>query len=316
MLLPNEFTNKILNGDSFEVLKNIPSDFVDVCLTSPPYFQHRNYKVENQIGQEESETEFMGKLLGIFKEVKRVLKPTGSFWLNIGDSYANKSLSMIPERLAIKLTDEQGWLLRNKIVWVKMWTDLDDSFGNCQPTSSRDRFQSSYEPLFFLTKEKEYFSNLNAIGLPLKKSSIIRAFYGFGSKKANEGNYAMAHTNNQIAFSEKLKKMYNINTVEEAEKLTDADLQKLRDTYCRNLPDVWELGISSFRGNHIATFPKKLCETVIKFACPENGLVLDPFSGSGTTCAVAKELKRNYIGIELNKDYADSSSKLINEIIV
>ena len=207
--------NKIYQGDTFSVLKSWPDEFIDLVITSPPYFGLRNYGVDGQIGLENSFDDFLEKILSITAEVKRVLKPSGQFWLNMGDCYggsggahknevnrgisnsfiragfdkrnyggleekrrdtmklgrgrrggdASKCLLMQPERLAIKMIDSQGWILRNKIKWCKqvLIKKQNKTIGSVMPSSVKDRFNESGEELYFFVKNKKYYSDLDAV---------------------------------------------------------------------------------------------------------------------------------------------------------
>jgi len=174
--------NEIVCGDSLDGLKLIPDNSIDCCITSPPYYGLRDYGHENQIGLEKTIDEYLNKLLQITAECKRILKPTGTLWWNHGDSYQgsgagtqktftkevdckevytipygsnprkrgnmDKCLMMTPYRLALRMIDEQGWIMRNQIIWFKP---------NCMPSSVKDRFTVDYEPVFFFTKSKKYY---------------------------------------------------------------------------------------------------------------------------------------------------------------
>lgn len=196
-----QWINKIHLGNTLEVLKQMPSDFVDTIVTSPPYWGLRNYNVEGQLGLEKTLEEYLKKLLVITLELKRVLKPTGVLYWNHGDSYCGghpggsihgeitgdrynesnipqksegrpqgnmenyqeKCLIMQNERLAIKMVDEQGWILRNRIIWYKP---------NAMPSSVKDRFKNSYEPVYMFVKARRYYFDLDAVRLPHKTESL------------------------------------------------------------------------------------------------------------------------------------------------
>lgn len=198
MLNTEDITNKILCGDAITILKQMPDECVDLCISSPPYYGLRKYgDYKEQIGLEETFAEFMEKILAITAEIKRVLKPIGQFWLNFGDCYASegksggdfgkdgkmtkglsgrartdelqsKCLMMMPERIALKMIDEQGWILRNKIKWAKQVYLFKDKItkGSVMPTSVKDRFNESGEELYFFVKNKKYYSDLDSVRLP------------------------------------------------------------------------------------------------------------------------------------------------------
>ena len=197
---------KLWQGDSLEVLKSMPNESVDMCITSPPYYglriylhkDHPNYK--HQVGLENTYQDYLAKMLLITAEIKRVLKKTGSFWLNCGDSYnsagtnmpryfdgrdknfdkgkefttekdiAEKCLLMMPERLALAMCDQQGWILRNKIRWVKQIYihKQKRTIGSVMPTSVKDRFNESGEELYFFVKSKKYYADLDSVRLNIQ----------------------------------------------------------------------------------------------------------------------------------------------------
>ena len=276
-------------GDALSTLRLLSDNCVDMCLTSPPYYALRNYGVVGQIGQEQTIDEYIASLLSVFEEVRRVLSPQGTLWLNIGDTYCGtgdkgstgdrkyaagrngqavalnhhvegakaKDMLGIPWRLAFALRDA-GWFLRQDIIWHKP---------NVLPSPVKDRCTSSYEHVFLLSKNRSYYFDSDAIKEPAKYAGDDR-----GSRcdtRRKEGLNAM-----------------NGRT----------------GTY-RNKRDVWSLNTEPYKGGHYACFPQKLAETCIMAGCPVGGLVLDPFMGAGTTAVVASKHNRFFIGIDLNPDY-------------
>jgi len=161
-ILPKTLTPVVLLGDVVRQLQRIPSNSIDLAITSPPYWGQRDYGMKGQIGLEETPDEYIEKLLVAFTELRRVLKDTGSFFLNIGDKYIGKDLQMIPFKLAIKM-QENGWALRNIIIWHKT---------NAMPSSIDNRFSNTYEPVFFFVKKPDnyltpdYYFNLDPIRIP------------------------------------------------------------------------------------------------------------------------------------------------------
>src|SRR3989338_2779413 len=144
----------ILVGDALEVLKTIPTGSVDCSMTSPPYWSKREYS-NGGIGLEADYNTYIERLLAIFAEVKRVLKDSGSFWLNLGDSYHNKQLLGIPWRVALKMTDEQGWVLRNEVIWNKV---------KGGPDNAKDKLGNVHEQIFhFVKNPKDYYYDVDAI---------------------------------------------------------------------------------------------------------------------------------------------------------
>ena len=314
-----KFINEILLGDALERLHDLPDETVDMCLTSPPYFGLRDYGIAGQIGQEDSPEAYVEKLLLVFAEVNRVLKPEGTLWLNIADSYAgscqgagtkhparkqhsnrgtqymfetgfkskllrvkgckSKDMIGIPWLLAFALRDA-GWYLRQDICWYKP---------NTMPESVKDRCTKSYEHVFLLAKCPKYYFNGHAIREPCTEASIID--YNRRKTLDNKGG---GKTGDKTG-----KKSY---------EGVRPDLCRSRADYfpkdhMRRPRDVWMINTKPYRGAHFATFPEELAQRCILAGCPEGGLVLDPFMGSGTTAVAAQRLNRQYVGIELNPEY-------------
>ena len=299
--------NTIYNGNSLDELKKLDNESIDCCITSPPYWGLRDYGHDEQIGSEKHYTEFVNNLCDIFDEVKRVLKVTGTCFVNLGDTYGtqsggmaggsiepkyghtetrkvkqpnvnmHKSLCMIPERFAIEMVN-RGWCLRNQIVWHKP---------NQMPSSAKDRFTVDFEKIFFFVKEPigYYFEQQLEKSIWAETDSRSKVKGGVKSKgKCEIGNYAT----NKVAY---------------------------REDGMRNLRAVWTVNTSSSTEAHFATYPEKLVERMLKAGCPENGVVLDPFFGSGTTGLYARKVNRNYIGIELNPEYVTiAENRIFNEI--
>jgi len=147
-------------GDVNKCLTKLPSEFVDCVVTSPPYWKQRDYKHPKQIGQESSYLEYIKRLVGVFNQMKRVLKPTGTFFLNVGYKWKDKELILIPELLAAEL-QKNGWALLNKIIWNKP---------NAMPSSLDSRFSNVYEPVFLFVKEEskyKYYLSLDELRKPI-----------------------------------------------------------------------------------------------------------------------------------------------------
>lgn len=311
--------NKVIHGDSLEILKTLEADSVDCCITSPPYFGLRDYGVEGQIGLEETPEEFVESLVNVFRQVKRVLKKEGTVWLNLGDSYSgsgkgqtregsqdpkrgktngmklknsskgfsglkSKDLIGIPWRVAFALQAD-GWYLRQDIIWAKP---------NVMPESVKDRCTRSHEHIFMLSKSPNYYYDQDAIREPLAESSIERVKYGWKSEKAN------------------------MSGILSRTAMKGIDVEQMGDRFAnpkgRNKRDVWFVNTSASSVSHIAMFPEKLIEPMVVAGCPEGGVVLDPFFGSGTTGLVAKKLNRNYVGIELNPEYAQIAQNRLDGV--
>lgn len=348
--------DKIYQGDALEVLKTFPDESIDCCVTSPPYYQLRDYKtaeweggnsncnhqknpepfsnkamakstispcgstgyaqegyknicgkcgakrVDKQIGMEKSLNEYIDKLLQIFNEVKRIMKPEASLYVNLGDTYMNnnsyasrgrqgmrreaikdgmiykqddiikqKSLCQIPSRFAIRMTDELGFLLRNELIWWKR---------NCLPSSCEDRFTVDFEKIFFFTKQQKYY---------------------FDYKAVEED----ATTTDDIIRDRDTTKLNNTPGRSRMSGLKTNQYTKRRKR-C-----VWDIPTQPLKDNHYAAFSSSLITPMILASCPENGIVLDCFLGSGTSAFTAKQLGRHYVGIELSKEYVKMAEKRI-----
>lgn len=279
--------NKIYNGNALDVLKTFPDESVDMVITSPPYWALRDYGAEGQLGLESTFQEYINKLCDIFDEVKRVLKKSGSCWVNLGDAYSgsgkgvggikSKSLLQIPSRFAIEMCN-RGWILRNEIIWHKP---------NAMPSSVNDRFTVDYEKLFFFVKSKKYYFE--------QQKEQMKTNQVCGNSTRHHSRKVSLNTTKQNDFSQDLK--------------ISKDLQ-------RNKRSVWSINTKPFKEKHFATYPEELIITPIKACCPENGIVLDPFMGSGTTAVVARSLGRKYVGIELNPDYIKIAEKRLAQITI
>ena len=299
----------IHTGDCLEVLKTLPDESVHCCVTSPPYYALRDYGMEEQIGREATPKEYISRLTEVFTEVRRVLRSDGTLWLNIADTYAGKGnqgdfvdpknpkgrngqavalnykvegckpkdMIGIPWMLAFALRDS-GWYLRNDIIWMKE---------NPMPESCKDRCSRCYEHIFLLSKSRKYFFDAKAISEPIAPATAERLKRGMkGGNKYGKPVPGQPQTQ-------------TINRPRAHGEITDSMINPMR-----NKRDVWVVNTVPFKGGHYAAYPPKLVEPCLLAGCPEGGIVLDPFFGSGTTGMVAKQLNRHYIGIELNPEYA------------
>lgn len=304
----------IFCGDALDVLRTLPDNSVHCCITSPPYYALRDYGAAGQIGREDTPAQYVARLTEVFSEVWRVLRPNGTLWLNIADTYCGtgskgdhldpknpsgrngqcvslaqrvenvkaKDMLGIPWMLAFALRDH-GWYLRSDIIWMK---------ANPMPESTKDRPSRCYEHIFLLSKSRRYYYDAAAIAEPVAASTPARMKRGFGA-----GNKYSADIPGQ--------KHQHLND-HRPNGYADEDIPQLR-----NKRDVWQINTVPYRGGHFAAYPPKLAETCLLAGCPPEGVVLDPFLGSGTTAAVARQLGRHYIGIELNPDYCKLAQKRI-----
>jgi site-specific DNA-methyltransferase (adenine-specific) len=316
-----------LYGDSAKVLKLFPSGVIDFCMTSPPYWGHRQYSEEG-IGLESDWHDYIERLCTITVEVKRVLRPEGSFWLNIGDSYQSKNLVGIPWRVAIEMTDRQGWILRNSVIWHKV---------KGGPDNACDKLRNVYEHVFHFVKQTRYYYNAGAIRSTPQKArvangSVISAtgVSGVRYKRQIELSTVLNEDQKKAAFKAledilndvKMGRLSDFRMIIKGQqRTTHSDSARVSgrakelaergfyflkyDPNGSKPKDVWDImpEDTQGRGGHYAPYPEDLCKIPILATCPKHGIVLDPFCGTGTTMAVAFHLERKSIGIDLAPDY-------------
>ena len=298
-------TNIIHVGDNIFHLTNIPDASVDMCVTSPPYYNLRDYKNSSQIGAENTVSDFVENLCKVFDEVKRILKPTGSCWVNIGDTYDKKRLLQVPSRFEIAMCD-RGWHLRNEIIWSKP---------NPQPISSKDRFWGNHEKFFWFVKDvKKYYFNRDPILVPQAEISIRRMFSKNNMDKRKDFNASDKEgfgisSSNQDKHYARMREEMGIDKEFNYEELIKSGKCPMRPEF-----DTWDIPSVTYKGAHFAVYPPELIEKPILSCCPEQGIVIDPFMGSGTTGEVAKLNNRRYIGLELNTEYAILANERISKV--
>lgn len=313
------YINHIYLENAETGIKNhIPDGVIDCCISSPAYWGLRDYKHDDQLGNEPDFNTYLDRLVAIYDHVYRALKPTGTCFVNLGDTYGggagtttkadlerykenskqrylmpngkaisnslrgtplNKCLLMIPERFALRMID-RGWVLRNKIIWHKP---------NQMPSPADDRFTVDFENIYFFTKQdKGYYFEQQLE--PLKQSSIERNKYEWNSKQRTHSPTEKRGVENR-----------------KAGKLLNED--------GKNMRTVWSINTVPFGDAHFATYPEKLVERMIKSGCPVGGIALDPFMGAATTAVVARKLGRNYTGFEINEEYLNlGNDRLFKEL--
>lgn len=304
--------NKIYNMDCLEGLKQLHDNSINCCVTSPPYWGLRDYGVEGQFGLESTPEEYVAKMIEVFREVKRVLRKDGTLWLNLGDSYCGtsnkgeykdpkyldgrngqkvalnnkvkglkpKDLIGIPWRVAFALQAD-GWYLRQDIIWHKP---------NPMPESVTDRCTKAHEYIFLLTKSAQYYYDNEAI----KEKAVSGTDVGILRSKKQA-------TCNHPSILKRQKENIDSRTAGDGN---------------RNKRSVWTVATKPFKEAHFATFPPDLIKSCILAGCPKDGIVLDPFMGSGTTGMVAAMYQRNFIGFELNPEYCKMAEKRIEPYLM
>jgi DNA modification methylase len=327
-------TNKIYLDDCLNGLKKLPDNFVNTCVTSPPYWGLRDYGVEGQLGLESNPEEYVEKITQIFNEVKRVLKEDGTLWLNLGDTYnANyrgggkenaskiqkgnkgtvdfmnternkidlrpKNLVGIPWRVAFAL-QENKWYLRSDIIWHKP---------NCMPESVQDRPTKSHEYIFLLSKSEQYYYDIDAIREPHKKSTKKRAMRGV----SKENKYAKGRERpNGVHPNTMSQPRQHLGYKDMDKKIKEG--KTTLNPKGRNKRTVWKVSNKPLKEAHFAAFPPDLIEPCILAGAPEGGIVLDPFMGAGTTALVAYKNNRKFIGFELNQKYINIAYKRLGKV--
>lgn len=323
-----------LAGDSLTVLKDFPNNSVDCCITSPPYWAKREYE-NGGLGLEDTYQEYVSNLAAILSEVKRVLKPTGSLWLNIGDSYVNKALIGIPWRVAFHLTDTQGWTLRNSVIWHKV---------KGAPDNSDDKLRNVHENVFhFVKNPKNYFYDVDAIRNQPNKAKVVKGSIVSATGVSGVKYKRQIELSTGLTESEKAQALEALNgmltrlkneeisdfrmVIRNQQRTTHSDSTKLSGRakelkekgfyfLCYNPKgskpnDVWEIlpEDTQNRVAHFAPYPEDLCKLPILATCPHDGIVLDPFCGTGTTMIVASYMNRKSIGVDISRQYIGAASE-------
>lgn len=323
-------TVRIIIGDALTELRNLASDSVHCCVTSPPYWRQRDYGIAGQAGLEQTPEAYIDGMVAVFHEVRRALRPDGTCWINIGDKWASggnggggsfmddrgdawahakgakswrsppagykdKDLVGIPWMLAFALRAD-GWFLRQCNIWAKP---------NCMPESVSDRSTVSHEYVFHLTKSNNYYYDSDAARTPATPSSETRLAQNVeaqaGSERANGG----AKTNGPMRAVRRSDKQRG-HTRRHAgfNDQWDAKEAAGEGGQGANLRSVWWIAPAQYREGHYAVMPDLLAEICIAAGSPLGGTILDPFGGAGTTALVADRMGRDAVLIELNPAYA------------
>ena len=321
----------ILQGDALSVLKTLNDESINCCVTSPPYYNLRDYGVDGQIGLETSPEKYIQKLVEIFREVRRVLKNDGTLWVNIADSYAGSGKGRVKDGTAKRETfgklqvgnngtvegvltktksdsckpkdligipwmlafalRADGWYLRQDIIWAKP---------NPMPESVKDRCTKSHEYIFMLSKSPRYYFDNEAI----QEDSVSSDKRPSALQRAREKGYATKDRQNPEAYLKNIPRYGGKKYTENPDvfyRTKSGNAYDYRPK--RNKRDVWAVTTKPYKGAHFATFPPDLIEPCVLAGCPIGGTVLDPFAGSGTTGMVAKKNRRDFVLIELNEEY-------------
>ena len=328
----SDLKNKIILGDNLSVLKQIEKDTFDLIITSPPYFQQRNYgNGDLDIGNETTESEYLKNILTVFWECVRVLKKTGVIDFNLGDKYIDGGLSLIPYKFAIQAIQNQNIFLINQITWSKL---------NPTPRQDKRKLIQATEPFFIFAKSKDYYFNLDNYLQHLdsfNKSVKSKPSDKLGKKYVElikNSDLSEEQKNNAIkALNQAILAVHNGEIegfrmkIHGVHKLAYGGQDGGRNNQIKNngftiirilgntmKKDIIESPVEITKNNHHpAVYPMYLIQELIKLLTQQGDFVLDPFCGSGTTCIAARNLNRNYLGIEINPDYVNLANNRMEE---
>lgn len=334
-----------ITGDTCAVLRELPNGIIDFCMTSPPYWGQREYPCGG-IGEERTHAEYKANLLAIFAQVHRVLKPTGSFWLNIGDTYQGKGLLGLPWRIALAMIDEQGWVLRNSVIWDKIKGGLDQS---------GDKLRNVHEDVFHFTKKaRGFYYDANAIKADPRRSKVVNGAVvsatgvsGKRYKRQIELSTSLSDAEKEAALAALTDVLDDVRegrlndfrmVIRGQHRTTHSDsarvsgrAKELRDKGFYLLKydprgtkptDLWAILPEDAPGKsiggkstHYAPYPEELCLIPLLATCPPDGVALDMFCGTGTTNAVARRLGRKSIGIDLSAEYTSLAGERTRRLL-
>jgi DNA modification methylase len=323
-----------LHGDALAVLDELPAESIDCSMTSPPYWGQRSYS-GGGIGLEDRYEAYIAHLIAIFGKVQRVLKRTGSFWLNLGDAYCKKNLLGLPWRVALAMTDQQGWTLRNSIVWNKV---------KGGPDNAADKLRNVHEMIFhFVKTPKGYVYDVDAARKTPRSAKIVNGAVVSATGVSGVRYRRQIELSTALNEGEKKMALAALNTIlldiqegrisdfrmiiRGQQRTTHSDSERVSGRarelqekgfyflkYHPNgskLSDVWDIlpEDTQKRKGHFAAYPEDLCKIPILTTCPEDGLVLDPFSGTGTTNYAAFCLGRKSVGIDVSLEYIKAATE-------
>ncbi|MBG0718370.1 site-specific DNA-methyltransferase [Microbacterium sp. 2C] len=321
----------LMEGDSARVLEGLPAESVNMAMTSPPYWNQRQYDGDG-IGLEASPAEFVDNLLEVTAQLKRVLAHDGSFWLNIGDTYYRKSLAGVPWRTALRMIDEQGWILRNDVIWSKLKGGMD---------TSSDRLANTHEMLFHFVKNPKYYYDADAIRSKPRAAKLVNGAVVSATGVSGVRYRRKIELSTELSLEEKVRASSALDGMLSqiargefsdfrmvirggGQRVTHSDqdrvsgrAKELRDKgfyFLRYHPngakpsDVWDIVPEDTQKRdplHYAAYPVDLCRIPVLATTPPGGIVLDPFAGTGTTLVAARTLGRRGVGIDISSRYID-----------
>jgi DNA modification methylase len=319
-------------GDAAELLREVPDRAVAMCMTSPPYWGQRQYS-DGGIGLEKDFGAYLSRLLEVFEQVQRVLVPTGSLWLNLGDTYVDKALLGMPWRVALALSDQQGWVLRNDVIWHKI---------KGGPDNAKDKLRNIHEHVFHFVKQRRgYYYDIDAVRRMPGKAKVVNGAVVSATGVCGVRYRRQVELSTELSSGEKERAMQALQQmlgdvaagriadfrmiIRGRQRATHSDAARVSGRarelhekgfyFLRYHPsgakpaDVWDIlpEDTQARRRHFAPYPADLCRIPILTTCPRGGVVLDPFCGTGTTVLVAQQLSRRSIGIDLSREYIDQA---------
>lgn len=328
-----------LIGEAEGVLAGLPSASIDCVLTSPPYWSKREYEAGG-LGQEPGPGDYVRSLLAVCLQLHRVLRPTGSFWLNLGDGYLHKNLLGLPWRVAHAMMDEQGWILRNDVIWHKV---------KGGPDNASDKLRNAHEHIFHFVKQpKGYYYDTKAVRMAPRTARVVRGAVVSAtgvsgvryqrqielSPSLNDAEKAAAQSALKAILAEvrdgalsdfrMIIRKQQRTTHSESNKVSGRarELEQRGFYFLKyhpdgsKLSDVWDIlpEDTQKRAAHFAPYPADLCRIPILATCPPEGIVLDPFVGTGTTCFVASQLGRKSVGIDISPSYIEAARLRCSEL--
>lgn len=307
-------TNTIYNESCLDTLSKMPDSYIDCVITSPPYWQLRDYGYPEQWGLEPTFQEYLEHLWEMMDIIHRVLKPQGTVWINLGDTYGTKSggmasaqdnfeskekkygaydipitqpksihkcLLLIPHRFAIGCID-RGWIVRNDIIWAKR---------NGMPESVTDRFSKKHEFIFFMVKQEKYYFDLDS----------IRDKHKWAHDKRNDGK--------RHQYADDVKSQNNEWLA------TNAVSFNPNGKNPGSVSDFWDVTTKSSNNEHYAAYNDELIKKPILAGCPEGGIIYDPFMGTGSTAEAALRANRKFIGSEMSSKYCEIANKRLTPLL-
>ena len=313
--------NSVVTGDALTVLRGLPDESVAVVITSPPYFQQRDYGASG-IGNETTENEYLENLLQIFAECVRVTKNDGALVFNLGDKYVNGSLALLPYKFAIQATERHKLFLINQLTWAKL---------NPTPRQEKRKLIQATEPFFIFTKAKDYHFDLdnylshldllNRNGNAKPTEQLGKKYFSLieqadlSDDERQEARAALneaiqaIHRGEMTGFRMKIRGLHKLayggQDGGRNNQIRNNGFTIIKITGQRMKKDIIESPVEITKDNlHPAVYPAYIVQELVKLLSKEGDLILDPFCGSGTTCVVAKALRRSYLGIEINPAYA------------